>query len=124
MRITWKDGVTTLATAGIVLLEAAHFYEWGWALVDEVRWVIFGIAALLAISYVFGYVFDGTRSTAWNWVAALVAVVAVVTATLGLIYAASGYAAVLMFTSVAFWLASLVAHLTIHYPTTHGHTYA
>ena len=124
MRITWKDGATTLATAGAVLLERAHFYGWDWPLVSDVQWVVFGIAVLLVISYVFGYVLDSTRSTVWNWAAGLLAAGALIIMTLGLIFATSDYAVLLMAVSVVFWVGSLVAHSTVHRPSTHGHTFA
>lgn len=125
MRITWKDGITTLSTAGAIVLERAYFHSWNWPLISNVRWVIAGLAVLIAISFLFGYVLDEQRSAAWSWATGLLAATAAVLTGLGLIYAASDYVVLLMLTAVVFWAASLVAHLATHRSTsTHGRTYA
>lgn len=114
MRITWRDGVSTLAVAGAVVLERAYSLEWSTAtLVADTRWALGGVAALAVIAFVFSYMLDATRSTLWSVVAGVLAVVAIALTALGLIYAESGYVVWLMLTAVVFWVASIVRHLTV-----------
>lgn len=123
MRITWKDGITTLSTAGAIVLERAYFHEWDWPLISDMRWTLIGLAALVAVSYLFGYVLDRSHSTIWNWTAGLLAILAAVLTGLGLIFAASDYVVLLMLTAVVFWIVSIVAHVAVPGTRTHGHTY-
>lgn len=122
MRITWKDGITTFATAGAIVLERAHFHNWDWPLVSNVRWVVAGLALLIAINLVFGYVLDSQRSTAWSWTAGVLAIVGATLAVLGMIYVNADFAVLLMLTAVVTWAASLVAHLAAN--ASHTHTFA
>ena len=124
MRITWKDGVTTLATATAVLLERAYTLNWDLPFSLDVQWVIAGLFGLVAVSYIFGYALDGSHSTVWAWTSATLTVAAAVIAGLGMVYATSGYVVALMITAVLFWAASVVAHVVVENPSTHGHTYA
>ncbi len=124
MRITWKDGVTTLATVTAVALERAYSQNWDLSFSLNGQWVLAGLFALVAISYIFSYVLDSTRSTIWTWTSGLIVIVAAFIAGIGMIYTASDYVVALMLTAVVFWVASLVAHLTVEHTSTHGHTYA
>lgn len=124
MRITWRDGVTTLSTAGAIVLERAYFYNWDWPLISNVRWTIAGLAALILVGFVFSYALDTTRSRGWSIIAGLIGLAAVVLTGLGLIYAASNYAILLMLTAVVFWIASVIEHAAVPSTTTHGHGYA
>lgn len=124
MRITWKDGVTTLAMAGAIVVERAHFHSWDWPLISSMRWTIAIIAALFVVSFVFGYVLDNKHSTAWNWTAGILAAIAIVIAGLGLALVQSDYVVLLMLTTVALWAASIVAHLTVPRTSSHGATFA
>ena len=125
MRITWRDGVTTLSTAGAIVLERAYFHNYDWPLVSSMRWVIAGLAVLFAINYVFGYVLDRSHATVWTWTSGILAIAALIVTSLGLVYAASDYVVLLMITAVVFWAASLAAHFAVHSTTSsHGHTYA
>lgn len=116
MRITWKDGVTTLAAVGALFVERAYALSWGWPLVNDARWAIVVILALIGVGFVFSYALDATRNVTWNVIAAVLGLVAVVTAGLGLYYATSAYVTWLMLEAVAFWAASIVRHLMV--PTT------
>lgn len=124
MRITWKDGVTTLATALAVALERAYTLNWDLPFSLDVQWVVAGIFGLVAISYIFSYVLDSTRSTIWTWTSGALVVVSAVVAGLAIVYGTSAYVVTLMITAVIFWAASVVAHLTTESTSTHGHTFA
>ncbi len=121
MRITWKDGVTTLAMGGAVLLERAYFWEWDWPLISSMRWTIVGLAALLAIGYVFSYVLDEDRSTGWTLTTGVLASATLVLAVLGVAFVVSDYVVLLMINAVVFWVASIARHLTVPSSLTHSH---
>lgn len=121
MRITWRDGVTTVSTAGAITLERAYAYDWSWPLVSNIKWVIAGLVVLTAVGMVFSYMLDAVRSSGWTLVTGVLAAAAVVFASLGLYYSNSDYVLMLMLTAVLFWFASLVRHATVHVPMTHSH---
>jgi hypothetical protein len=121
MRITWKDGVTTLAAASAVVLERAHYNDWGIPLVSDVRWAIIGITILAIIGFILSYMLDESHSQTWSYVANALGVIMLVLAGIGLIVGASVYVTLLMLGVVAFWVASIVRHFTASAPLTHGH---
>lgn len=121
MRITLKDGVTTAATAGAVVLERAYFHDWDWPLIANMRWTIAGLAALTAVGLLFSFVLDTTRNMVWSVVASAFAISTVVLTGLGLYYTNSDYVVLLMLNAVLFWVASLVRHLTVPATYSHGH---
>jgi hypothetical protein len=111
MRVTWKDGVSTLATAGIVVLERAHFHDWNWPLVSSVRWALVGIVALGAISFIFGYLLDEQHTVTWTPIAITIGIIALILAGIGLVVATSDYVILLMLATIAFWVAAMVRHV-------------
>jgi hypothetical protein len=113
MSITWKDGVTTLSTAGAILIERAYFHDWSWPLVSSLRWVIAGTLGLIAISFVFSYVLDKVKGIGWTAVATMIGALAFVLAGLGLYFNDSDYLVLLILSAVAFWLASIVRHVSL-----------
>jgi hypothetical protein len=114
MKMTWRDGATTVSTAGAVLLERAYANGWNWPLVTETRWVITGLAVLFAVGFLFSYLLDSARGVTWSWIGAIIGVLAVALAGLGLYYdTATGYTSLLMFNTILFWLASITAHLSM-----------
>lgn len=120
MNITWKDGVTTLATAGAVALERAYFHKWDVPLVSSTRWVLAGIGLMLLVGMVSSYVFDHAKSVAWSTTAGALALTALALGGLGVYYETSDFVVLLMLNAVVFWLASLVRHVTFHQPLTHS----
>lgn len=121
MRITWKDGVTTLATAGAIVLERAYFHNWDWPLISSMRWTMAGLAALIAVSFVFGYLLDAYKSELWGFASSVLLFAAIVLTGLGMYYVVSDYVVLLMVNAVVFWCASLLRHFTVHVPMAHGH---
>lgn len=121
MSLTWRDGVTTLATAGAVVLERAYFHNWDWPLLSSMRWAIAGLAILIAVNYLFGFILDATRGEGWTVVANALAVIAVLLTAFGLSYVVSDYVVLLMVTAIVFWAASIVRRLAVHVPMAHGH---
>ena len=112
MRITWRDGITTVSTAGAVLVERAYANGWDWPLIADTRWAIAGLAVLFAVGFLFSYLLDSARGMTWSWIGAVIGVLAVVLTGLGLYYDTTvGYTSLLMFNTVLFWLASVTAHL-------------
>ena len=123
MRITWRDGATTVATAGAVVLERAYANGWDWPLIANTRWTITGLAVIFAVGFLFSYLLDSARGVTWSWVGAIIGVLAVVLTGLGLYYdTATGYTSLLMFNTILFWLASITAHLSMESTNiTHSH---
>ena len=111
MRITWKDGVTTVAAVGTVVLERAYYHAYTWPLVSSVRWVVVGLAVLGAVGFTAGYLFDTVRNTAWSTVAITLALVTLGLTAFGLVFATSGYVVTLMVTALTFWVVSTGLHL-------------
>lgn len=120
--ITWKDGVTTVATAGILVLERAHFHDWNIPLIADVRWAIAAFLALGLVAFASGYLFDEGLDPAWNLVAGGLGVIGLIVAALGLYTMNSDYLILLMIDMVVFWLATLVRHVTL--PEHAGHAHA
>ena len=121
MRITWKDGVTTLSAAGAIVLEYAYFHDWSWPLISNMKWAMAGLAALTAVGLVFSYVLDEIRGFSWSLVAGLFAISTIALTGLGLYYVNTDYVVLLMLNTVLFWFASIVRHVTLHEPIVHGH---
>ena len=46
MRLTWKDGATTVMVAVIAAIYAAQTLQWGWPLIGEVRIATLAVGAL------------------------------------------------------------------------------
>lgn len=122
MSITWRDGITTLSTAGVIVLERAYFHNWDWPLVSSLRWMIVGLAVLTAVGLIFSYTLDKFRSSGWSLVAGTLGTLAAGFTGLGLIFNDSDYLVLLMLTAVVFWLASIVRHITI--PSTLSQSHA
>jgi hypothetical protein len=120
MRITWKDGVTTLSTTGAIVLERAYFHTWDWPLISNIDWAIAGLVGLTAVGFLFSYVLDKFRGMAWSTVAMVLGAVSLVLASLGLYTHNTDYVVLLMVNAVLFWLASIVRHVTVHLPTAHS----
>jgi len=119
MRVSWRDIVTTLTTAGAILLERAYALGWDWPLVSEIRWVIIGIALLIAIGLLVSYSPDEFEGLSWTWAFGLLAVSAVVFTGLGLYFMRDFYVALLMINAVVVWVASLAYHLSTPSRSTH-----
>lgn len=121
MRITWKDGVTTLSAAGAIVLEYAYFHDWSWPLISNMKWAMAGLAALTAVGLVFSYVLDEIRGFSWSLVAGLFVISTIALTGFGLYYVNTDYVVLLMLNTVLFWFASIVRHVTLHEPIVHGH---
>jgi hypothetical protein len=121
MRITWKDGVTTLSAAGAIVLERAYFHDWDWPLISNMKWAMAGLAVLTAVGLVFSYALDEVRGFSWSVIAGLFTISTLALTGLGMYFANTDYVVLLMLNAVFFWIASLVRHVTVHAPIAHGH---
>lgn len=121
MNITWREGVTTLAAVGAVVIERAYFHSWNWPLVSSTRWVVTGLAILIAVQYIFNVLLDKTRSEAWFYTGSLLGMISTVLAGLGLIFAVSDYVVLLMLAAITFWFFAILTHLVSHSPAPHVH---
>jgi hypothetical protein len=120
MSITWKEGITTLAVAGAVALERAYTFKWDWPLLSSTRWALTGIAILFAVSYVFSYVLDKSRTDGWSFTANAIALAGALLVILGLVFTANEYVVALMIATVVFWVSAIVHRLVLHAPMRHG----
>lgn len=119
MNITWREGVTTLAAAGAIVLERAYFHSYTWPLVSSTRWVVTGLAVLLAAQYIINVLMDKSRSEAWFYTANLIAMIGAVLTGLGLLFPASDYVVLLMLTAITFGFFAILTHFAAHSPTPH-----
>ena len=114
MKITWKDGISTLSAAGALVLERAYFHNYDWPLASSVRWMLGGVVLLGLISLVAGFAFDKYSNEYWD-IVGIVAFVALGSITvLGMVYAVSDYLIAGMLTTSAIWLVSTTHHLIEH----------
>lgn len=120
--ITWRDGVTTAAAAGVVVLERAHFHNWNIPLIADVRWAIAAFVVLGLVGFVLGYLSDDEPAPAWSYMAGGLGIIGLVLAVLGFYTMNADYLVLLMLDIAAFWLVSLVRHVTL--PEHSGHVHA
>ena len=119
MRITWRDGVTTLAAVGAITLERAFFHDWDWPLISNMRWTLAGLVVLGAVGFVFSYVLDRRADMLWTVTAWVLGLGMLALTALGLIFTNSDYVVLLMLNVVVFWFVSIVRHLTVSSTTAH-----
>ena len=120
MKLTWKDAVTTLIMAAVIILERAYFHNWNWPLVSGMRWVVIGIATLTVLSLFFSYVLDRVHSVGWNIIAGVFSLSTLALTGLGLYYANSDFVVLLMLNTVLLWAVSMIGHVISHRPVSHG----
>ncbi|HKX72466.1 MAG TPA: hypothetical protein VJM32_00450 [Candidatus Saccharimonadales bacterium] len=121
MRITWKDGVTTLAAAGTVGLAQAHFNGFEIPLITDVRWVLLGISVLSVVEFVFGFIMDESHDTLWSAIASLLGVIMTGLTLAGLLTASSEFITMLALSTVVFWVISVLSHMRSTTHATHDH---
>lgn len=117
MRLTWKDAVTTLFTAGIVAVYIAFLQEAGWPLIASVRGTT---AAILVLGFVggcaFGAVGDGygkgesSVSKMLIGITTVLGVIALAAGIYALVTASAVMLAVLFGATVALWLTATLRH--------------
>jgi hypothetical protein len=120
MRITWKDGLTTLSAGAAIVLERAYYHNYDWPLVSSMRWVIGGLAILAAINVVAGFAFDKYTSAGWDVLGIFFGVAVATLAVLGLSVVVTDYVALLMVSAVTVWAVSVAHHSIEHTTTPHS----
>lgn len=113
MHITWRDGITTLAALGAIVLERAYFHAWDWPLISNMRWVLAGLLVLGAVGFIFSYALDKYAGQVWTIMAWVLGISMLALAALGAIFTNTDYVALLMLNVVSFWFVSIVRHLTV-----------
>lgn len=114
MKITWRDAITTISTAGAVVFATAYYQEYDWPLVSNINWVICGLAALGLITLAAGFAFDKLSNDYWDLVGVSLALALGSITALGLSYPASGYVITMLIGVIVCWLASLIHHFMEH----------
>ena len=111
MRLTWKDGLATLLTAGIVALYVAFLAGADLPLVSGPR-VLAGVALVAGLSAcALGASPDGgVPSRSAKWFGGILGTTALVTAVVTLITGSEVALAILVGSTVALWLVSTVRH--------------
>jgi hypothetical protein len=111
MKLTWKDGISTLLAAAAVLIGLAVTNGWGWPLLGDYR---AGTVALAIVG--FGMCATGTAVGKASWtdplvlIATLLGVVALVLIVGGLIYATAALFVALAADIVALWFVATLRH--------------
>lgn len=113
MSITWRDGITTLATAAMIVLVRAYFHNWTWVIASSLNWTIVVVLMLIIAGFVFSYAQDVTRSGLWSLTAWFIVLTSIGLAGVGLITGSSNYLALLMLNSLLLWSAAMIRHLTV-----------
>jgi hypothetical protein len=122
MRLTWKDGISTVLAAVAVLVALAVTNAWGWPLLGDYR---AGTVALTLVG--FGMCATGTAIGKTSWanpfvaIATLLGVVALVLIVGGLIYATAPLFVALAAVIVALWFVSTLRHLVEGTPEAPAH---
>jgi hypothetical protein len=111
MRITWKDAITTISTAGAGVLAYAYFNDYSWSLVSNINWVIGGMLALGFITLVAGFAFDKFSNEYWDLVGVALAVGLGTVAVMGWSFEAGGYVTAMLVGVVTCWVVSLGHHI-------------
>jgi len=125
MRLTWKDGISTVFAAVAVVVALAVTNAWGWPLLGDYR---AGTVALTLVG--FGMCASGTAIGKASWanpfvvIATLLGVAALVLIVGGLIYATKPLFVALAATIVALWFVSTLRHLVEGTSDAPGHPQA
>ena len=111
MRLTWRDGATTvLATAG-ALAVVALMQEWGWPMLGSIRAGVVAVGVVGMAMCRFGARFEGASWTSpYMVVASLLGVAALALGILGLVTGSQAVLVALAMTMLALWAASTARH--------------
>ncbi|MBI1758727.1 MAG: hypothetical protein HYR62_05825 [Actinobacteria bacterium] len=122
MRLTWRDGVSTLLAAVVFLLTLAVVRDWGWPLLGSYR---SGTIALALVGVVmFGL---GTPAREMRWsdrfmaVEAIFGVAAFVLLIASLIAATQAWFVALAIAVMAMWFVAVLRHVVEHEPAGPAH---
>jgi len=120
MRITWKDAITTISTAGAGVLAYAYFNDYTWPLVSNINWVIGGMLALGLITLVAGFAFDKFSNDYWDLVGVALALGLGSVAVMAWSFTADGYIMAMLVGVALCWAVSLSHHIEEHGTQGHG----
>lgn len=113
MAFTYRDGISTLAAVGAVVVERAYFHNWNLPLVDNILWVIVAIALLGYVCFRFAYVLDSDQSSGWSVFALVATLGAAGIAALGAATNNPDFVTLLTLNIVFFWLGSIIQHARV-----------
>jgi hypothetical protein len=114
MKITWKDAISTISTAGAAVLGYADFNDYSWPLVSNINWVIAWMAALGLITLIAGFTFDKFSNEYWDLAGVTLAVALGTIAIMGWSFAVGGYVTAMLVGVVVSWAVSLSHHFAEH----------
>ena len=112
MRLTWRDGATTILAGAAVAVAVAVTQEWGWPLLGSVT---AGILVLGAVGWAM-CILGGTSTTDWSMknpftvTMAVLGSVALVLIVIGLFSGSETVLVSLAVVTVVMWMASTTAH--------------
>jgi membrane-bound ClpP family serine protease len=118
MKLTWKDGITTMLAGLTVAVAVAVTQEWDWPLLGSVT---AGVGVLGAIGWAM-CIFGGSGTSEWSmknpYTVAMSALgsLAIVLIVVGLITGSETVFVTLAVVTVVMWLASTTAHAVAHAP--------
>ncbi|HZD18801.1 MAG TPA: hypothetical protein VE669_11730 [Actinomycetota bacterium] len=116
MRLTWRDGVTTLLAAFVVAVAFAVTQGWDWPLLGSVRAGVgaLGIAGIVMCSMGGATMGEDTVKGPYGTVGAVLGVGALALLIWGLVAPADAILVALAIDIVALWLLSTVRHSVTH----------
>src|SRR5438105_6848725 len=121
MRLTWRDGITTILAGFTVVIALAVTQGWGWPLLGSYRWGV-GMLAVVGLAADCGYSAGGT----WSFrdpfivVASVLGVAAFGLIVAGLIAGTEALFIALAVDLVALWIVATVRHLVEAVPNASG----
>jgi hypothetical protein len=118
MRLTWRDGATTILAGVTVAVAIAVTQGWDWPLLGSVT---AGVVVLGAVGLAM-CILGGTSTTEWSTnntftvVMAVLGVVSLALIVIGLITGSEAVFVALAVVTIVMWMASTTAHATAHAP--------
>ena len=118
MRLTWRDGATTILAGAAVAIAFAVTQEWDWPLLGSIT---AGVAVMGAVGLAM-CILGGRSTTEWSMknpftaTMAVLGSIALVMIVVGLITGSEGMFVSLAAVTVVMWAASTAAHAMTHEP--------
>lgn len=108
MSLSWKDGVSTLLTAGAITLTIAAVQQWSSAI--TVRWAIGGMFILGLLACAIGGMSPEKAPPLYLTAMGVLVIAAVLTGVLGLALNSKGFAIAMAVTLGVLWFVATIRH--------------
>jgi hypothetical protein len=122
MRFTWRDGISTLLAAVVLLLAFAVVRGWNWPLLGGYR---SGMIALAVVGLVMSGIGTAAREVRWSdpfmATEGILGAVAVVLFVVGIIAATQGWLVAFTVSLMVVWFVAVTRHVVEHEPAGPAH---